>query len=70
MMNDYFLQILIRQRHEIIMAEYRGDRLLQPEWPPMTNRLSHKLRRLIPTVKLYLNLNPQYRVNHEQKEKL
>jgi len=29
-MNDYFLRILIRQRHEQILAEVRAARLLQP----------------------------------------
>jgi len=51
MMNDYFLKILIRQRHEQIMAEYRGTRLPQPEWPPITCWMNHILCLFLPTGK-------------------
>ena len=46
-MNDYFLRILIRQRHAEIMAERRGIRHPQPEWPRTTFGLSHILRSIL-----------------------
>ncbi len=51
MMNDNFLKILIRQRHEQIMAEYRGSRLPQPEWPTMICWMNHILRLFLPAEK-------------------
>ncbi len=57
-MNEYFLKILIRQRHEQIMAEFRRTRLPQPEWPPMTCWMSHILRLFLPAEKLLHSNQP------------
>jgi len=50
-MNDYFLQILIRQRQEEIMDEARIARLTQPEWLRIKNWMDHILRRFLPAGK-------------------
>ncbi len=58
MMNDYLLKILIRQRHEQILAECRGTRLPQPEWPGMKCKISHILRLFLPAGKTFDSSQP------------
>jgi hypothetical protein len=58
-MNDYFLKILIKQRHAEIMAECKGIRHPQSEWPRTTFRLSHILRSI-------LSIRKHTIVNHAQ----
>ncbi len=48
-MNDYILKIMIRERHEQIMEDFRGIRPLQQEWLRMTYRMKHLLSLFLPT---------------------
>ena len=46
-MNDYFLRILMKQRHSEIMAECRASRLSRLERPRTTFGLSYMLRSIL-----------------------
>ena len=46
-MNDYFLRILMKQRHAEIMAECRASRLSRLEQPRTNFGLSHILRSIL-----------------------
>jgi hypothetical protein len=54
MMNDYFLKILMKQRHAGIMAEFSASRLSRLERPRMTRRINLILRSFLPNQKIPL----------------
>jgi len=52
MMNDYFLKILMKQRHAQIVAEFRASRLSRLERPRMSHRINRILRSFLPSEKI------------------
>ena len=51
-MNDYFLKILIRQRHAEILQELNLARLPQPESPSTTSTITRTLQSLFAVRKI------------------